>query len=110
MSLKPADFSHLEFDNLCFYLANRFNLSPHDGFKKAILQGQIAEEASTLAQWTNKNEDQMESDYSGRSQGLLCLQKVSWGQDSNVIIGGSLGLIQIEVLTWTLTGCVSLGK
>lgn len=52
----------------------------------------------------------MESDYSGRSQGLLCLQKVSWGQDSKVINGSSLALIQIEVLTWTLTGCVSLGK
>ena len=42
VSLKPADFSHLEFDNLCFYLANWLNFSPHGGFKKVILQGQIA--------------------------------------------------------------------
>ena len=42
VSLKPADFSHLEFDNLCFYLANWLNFSPHGGFKKVILQRQIA--------------------------------------------------------------------
>lgn len=98
VSLKPADFSHLESDNLCFYLANRLNFSPHGGFKKVQLQGQIPEEAESLAQRTNKNEEQMESYNSGRSKGLLCLQKVNWGQESKVVSGKALGFIHIEVL------------
>ena len=58
----------------------------------------------------NKNEEQMESYNSGRSQGLLCLQKVNWGQESKVVSGKASEFIHIEVLTLTCTVCVSLGK
>lgn len=43
------------------------------------------EEARSLAQRTNGNEKKMESDYLLRSQGLLCLQEVIWGQDSKAV-------------------------
>lgn len=44
------------------------------------------EEARSLAQRTNGNEKKMERDYSLMSQGLLCLQEVIWGQDSEVAL------------------------